>query len=145
MSALCDRAGEVPRAGSVSGLSSSLFHCALNPWTAGLCGSLEITFPSSLSFSSSHTHRSGLCPDTQVLWESWHREKPLLLRNKPEMCQTPQKLYSHNSCEISEPVPVRHSKPFSLRLVQFSRSVVSNSVRPRESQHARPPCPSPTP
>ena len=25
--------------------------------------------------------------------------------------------------------------------VQFSRSVVSNSVRPRESQHARPPCP----
>ena len=29
--------------------------------------------------------------------------------------------------------------------VQFSRSVVSNSLRPRESQHARPPCPSPTP
>ena len=30
-------------------------------------------------------------------------------------------------------------------LVQFSRSVVSDSVRPHESQHARPPCPSPTP
>ena len=29
--------------------------------------------------------------------------------------------------------------------VQFSRSVVFNSLRPRESQHARPPCPSPTP
>ena len=29
--------------------------------------------------------------------------------------------------------------------VQFSRSVVSNSSRPHESQHARPPCPSPTP
>ena len=28
--------------------------------------------------------------------------------------------------------------------VQFSRSVVSNSLRPHESQHARPPCPSPT-
>ena len=28
---------------------------------------------------------------------------------------------------------------------QFSRSVESNSLRPRESQHARPPCPSPTP
>ena len=28
---------------------------------------------------------------------------------------------------------------------QFSRSVVSNSLRPHESQHARPPCPSPTP
>ena len=32
--------------------------------------------------------------------------------------------------------------PFS---VQFSHSVVSNSLRPHESQHARPPCPSPTP
>ena len=28
---------------------------------------------------------------------------------------------------------------------QFSCSVVSNSLRPHESQHARPPCPSPTP
>ena len=30
-------------------------------------------------------------------------------------------------------------------LVQFSRSVVSNSLRPHESQHSRPPCPSPVP
>ena len=29
--------------------------------------------------------------------------------------------------------------------VQFSRSVVSNSLRPHEPQHAKPPCPSPTP
>ena len=29
--------------------------------------------------------------------------------------------------------------------VQFSHSVVSNSLRPQEPQHARPPCPSPTP
>ena len=29
--------------------------------------------------------------------------------------------------------------------VQFSHSVVSDSLWPRESQHARPPCPSPTP
>ena len=29
--------------------------------------------------------------------------------------------------------------------VQFSHSVVSNSLWPHESQHARPPCPSPTP
>ena len=28
--------------------------------------------------------------------------------------------------------------------VQFSRSVVSDSLQPHESQHARPPCPSPT-
>ena len=29
--------------------------------------------------------------------------------------------------------------------VQFSGSVTSDSLRPHESQHARPPCPSPTP
>ena len=29
--------------------------------------------------------------------------------------------------------------------VEFSHSVVSNSLRPYEPQHARPPCPSPTP
>ena len=28
--------------------------------------------------------------------------------------------------------------------VQFSRSVLSDSLRPHELQHARPPCPSPT-
>ena len=34
---------------------------------------------------------------------------------------------------------------FCISSVQFSRSVVSDSLRPHESQHARPPCPSPTP
>ena len=39
---------------------------------------------------------------------------------------------------------VEHANPppFS---VQFSHSVLSDSLRPHESQHARPPCPSPTP
>jgi len=35
--------------------------------------------------------------------------------------------------------------PACLSSVQFSRSVMSNSLRPHELQHARPPCPSPTP
>ena len=34
---------------------------------------------------------------------------------------------------------------YKISSVQFSRSVVSDSLRPHESQHARPPCPSPTP
>ena len=33
----------------------------------------------------------------------------------------------------------------SLSSVHVSRSVVSDSLRPHESQHARPPCPTPTP
>ena len=35
------------------------------------------------------------------------------------------------------------NRPFSS--VQFSHSVVSDSLRPHDLQHARPPCPSPTP
>ena len=34
---------------------------------------------------------------------------------------------------------------YDISSVQFSRSFVSNSLWPHESQHARPPCPSPTP
>ena len=36
-------------------------------------------------------------------------------------------------------------KNISVQFSQFSRSVVSNSLRPHELQHARPPCLSPTP
>ena len=35
--------------------------------------------------------------------------------------------------------------PDTVRMCQFSRSVVSDSLRPHESQHARSPCPSQTP
>ena len=34
---------------------------------------------------------------------------------------------------------------FTFSSIQFSRSVVSDSLRPHESQHTRPPCPSQTP
>ena len=37
------------------------------------------------------------------------------------------------------------SKITQMVTVQFSRSVVSNSLQPHEPQHIRPPCPSPTP
>ena len=40
---------------------------------------------------------------------------------------------------------LRPFKLYYLTSVQFSCSVVSNSLWPHEMQHARPPCPSPTP
>ena len=43
------------------------------------------------------------------------------------------------------PLKRSHRNAFIISSVQFSRSVVSDSLRPRESQHSRPPCPSPTP
>ena len=41
--------------------------------------------------------------------------------------------------------PLKYCKVIQFSSVQFSRSVVSNSLQPHELQHARPPCPSPTP
>ena len=35
-----------------------------------------------------------------------------------------------------------HTHTHNILSVQFTRSVVSDSLRPHESQHARPPCPS---
>ena len=64
--------------------------------------------------------------------------------------QLPTSLWVKFSTDISK----IHSAPFFqididpsklLPSVQFSRSVVSNSLRPHEPQHARPPYPSPTP
>ena len=48
------------------------------------------------------------------------------------------KIVSFSSVKYGIGVLIVHS-------VQFSCSVVSDSLRPHESQHTRPPCPSPTP
>ena len=42
-------------------------------------------------------------------------------------------------------ISVIYSSSVQFSSVQFSRSVVSDSLRHHESQHATPPCPSPTP
>ena len=61
--------------------------------------------------------------DTTLMAESEEELKSLLMKVKVE----------------SEKVGLKLSS------AQFSRSVMSNSLRPHESQHARPPWPSPTP
>ena len=58
---------------------------------------------------------------------------PILFHVNPHLCYFKANPRSH--CFIS--------KNFSS--VQFSRSVMFDSLWPHESQHARPPCPSPTP
>ena len=40
---------------------------------------------------------------------------------------------------------MKRNSTIQIKSDQISHSVVSNSLRPHESQHARPPCPSPTP
>ena len=55
------------------------------------------------------------------------------------MAHSYQGIACHSASQISE------CWFTDLSSVQFSRSIVSDSSRPREWQHARPPCPSPTP
>ena len=50
-----------------------------------------------------------------------------------------------DQCPWLEFVGWRGQACLRISSVQFSRSVVSDSLRPHESQQARPPCPSPTP
>ena len=50
-----------------------------------------------------------------------------------------------NSAQISPYVKFTQTTGPTFSSVQFSRSVVSDSLRTHESQHTRPPCPSPTP
>ena len=49
------------------------------------------------------------------------------------------------SHEIKRCLLLERTDMTSFRSDQISRSVVSDSLLPHESQHARPPCPSPTP
>jgi len=59
--------------------------------------------------------------------------------NSLQLCLTP--------CDPTDSSPPGSSVHRILQAVsvQFSRSVVSDSLRPHESQHVRPPCPSPSP
>ena len=51
-----------------------------------------------------------------------------------------------NLCKPTGSTALRlYSDNVTFSSVQFSRSVLSDSLRPHESQHARPPCPSQTP
>ena len=54
-------------------------------------------------------------------------------------------MQSDTSQKKSPKWPISLGKCVQHHSVQLSRSVVSDSLRPHELQHARPPCPSPTP
>ena len=54
-------------------------------------------------------------------------------------------VFSQNPIKVSIKIFFLNETIVKIFSVQFSHSVVSNSLRPHELQHARPPCPSPTP
>ena len=74
--------------------------------------------------------------NTTLMAESEEELKSLLMKVKEESEKVGFKLNIQKT-------KIMASGPISS--VQFSRSVVSDSLPPHESQHTRPPCPSPTP
>ena len=74
--------------------------------------------------------------DTTLMAESEEELKSLLMKVKEENEKVDLKLNIQKT-------KIMAFGPISS--VQFSGSVVSNSLQPHESQYARPPCPSPTP
>ena len=63
---------------------------------------------------------------------------------KPEVSGN-NNLFGKGTQPHPKPVYWEKKKNFFLICVQFSHSVVSDSLRPHELQHASPPCPPPTP
>ena len=74
--------------------------------------------------------------DTTLMAESEEELKSLLMKVKEES----EKVGLKPNIQKTK---IMASSPISS--VQFSHSVMSDSSLPHESQHARPPCPSPTP
>ena len=86
-----------------------------------------------------------------VLCHSYHREpNPQHTLNLNREKKLMVLCYQRQAGQVYLPVPEGHLyhgpgfKVVNIHSVQFSRSVVSNSLQPHESQHARPPCPSPS-
>ena len=74
---------------------------------------------------------------------SFHSENPTYGKTSPIQAKQDGWLLC---CQVSlPPKPMRAYLLSRFSSVQFSRSVLSDSLRPHELQHARPPCPSPTP
>ena len=77
----------------------------------------------------------------------WENEKFLwvvILHNNMNLNMSLNHTYKNSKFYVT----FYHNKIVTIELFssnQFSPSVVSDSLRPHESQHARPPCPSPTP
>ena len=74
--------------------------------------------------------------DTTLMAENKEELKSLLMKVKEESKKANLKLKIQKTKIMASSL---------ISSVQFSRSVMFDSLGPHESQHARPPCPSPTP
>ena len=102
-----------------------------SPWGRKSCTQLTNTF--TFTVLQSERYQSILETMKSSIWDSWLRVNCLwllLLSNIYSTCSEVKEFTDVGSISTS---------------VQFSRSVISNSLRPHGLQHTRLPCPSPAP
>ena len=78
-------------------------------------------------------------------YHSCHMASKFPFSPHPLISETQEILPWYPSLLPEETFQKRSDISYLIRSDQISRSVVSDSLRPHETQHARPPCPSPTP
>ena len=84
--------------------------------------------------------------DTTLMAESVEELKSFMMKVKQESEKVGLKLNIQKiKILASGPITSWQIDVETIRSDQISCSVVSDSLRPHESQHTRPPCPSPTP
>ena len=124
-------------------------------WIGSLCSGAMASWWSNRSCSHTskgqfHSHTQPTIPQPHP----HHLTAQKRLDNKTPVFSRTDKLILNRLTQINNMThratcwPVMYEEEIlvlSQSVSQFSHSVVSDSLRPYESQHARPPCPSPTP
>ena len=117
---------------------------------------LHLYFPFLIEFGVKKTHVKGI-GTASLLWHTrpWKGLLLLSLSHLPFAtlflpclgfpCGSAGKEYACNVGDVGSIPGLGRSPGEGKGSVQFSRSVVSESLRPQGLQHTRPPCPSPTP
>ena len=98
--------------------------------------------PLSMGFSSQEYRTELLCLSPKDLPDSGIEP---MFPAAPAALQVNSLLRATTEAPIPWQMPNKHEFPVTCCSVQFSRSVLSDSLQPHELQHARPPSPSPTP
>ena len=95
--------------------------------------------------SACQRRRWGFDPWVWKIPGGWNGNHSSILGWRIPWTEEPGRLQSMGPKDLDMTGQACTNKDWQEGSVQFSRSVVSDSLRPHESQHARPPCPSPTP
>ena len=124
-------------------------HAECIMWSAGLHKA-----QAGIKIAGRNINNHRFAADTTLMAKSKEELKSLLMKVKEKSEKIGLKLNIQKT-KIMAPSPITSLqideetmetvRDFIFSSVQFSRSVVSNSLRPHESQHARSPYPSPNP